>query len=273
MPIRNRNVPETVGPIRPVAWCRAEWSFVTLPLRPRMPSASPIASRKTIDRMAEREEEADAQRPLAVGHQLAGRVVDGGDVIGIEGVAHPERVGRDADADAEDAGAELEVLRRDEPEQQSEADDVQGDDDEREHSGAPPFGGRERARQPRPSRNPCRHRRCGHRTVPPGSSPPADPASRAIDCPGRPTASALQVRTARNRPPPRPYSSGAPGRFGRVRSTPFGCEASGSGGLIARSSQLRCSWLPRLRRVRASARPRRGESHPRRPFRSPCGRS
>jgi hypothetical protein len=34
--------------------------------------------------MAEREEEADAKRALAVIHQLAGGVVDGGDVVGIE---------------------------------------------------------------------------------------------------------------------------------------------------------------------------------------------
>ena len=112
---------------------------MTPPLSPRMPTARPIASRKTIDRVPEREEEADAQRPLAVAHQLARGVVDGADVVGVEGVAHAERVGRDADADAEDAGAELEVLRRDEAEQEAEADDVQGDDDEGEHPGAPPL--------------------------------------------------------------------------------------------------------------------------------------
>ena len=47
MPIRNRNEPETVGPISPVAWCRLELSFATSPLRPLMPSANPTASRKT----------------------------------------------------------------------------------------------------------------------------------------------------------------------------------------------------------------------------------
>ena len=55
-------------------------------------------------------------------------------MVGVEGVAHAERVGRDADADAEDAGAELEVLRCDEAEQEAEADDVQGDDDEGQQS-------------------------------------------------------------------------------------------------------------------------------------------
>ena len=121
MPIRNRNVPEIVGPIRPVAWCSAESSSATPPLSPLMPTARPTASRKTIARVAEREEEPDAQRPLAVAHQLARRVVDRADVVGVEGVAHAERVGGDADADAEDAAPELQVLRRDEAEEQPEA--------------------------------------------------------------------------------------------------------------------------------------------------------
>ena len=45
-------------------------------------------------------------------HQLARRVVDRADVVGVEGMAHAERVGRDPDADAEDAAAEVEVCRR-----------------------------------------------------------------------------------------------------------------------------------------------------------------
>ena len=39
---------------------------------------------------------------LPVGHQLAGGVVDGGDVVGVEGVPHAERVRRHAEPDAED---------------------------------------------------------------------------------------------------------------------------------------------------------------------------
>ena len=42
--------------------------------------------------MAEREEEADRDRPLPFLHQLAGHVVDGGDMIGVEGVAQAEGV-------------------------------------------------------------------------------------------------------------------------------------------------------------------------------------
>ena len=50
----------------------------------------------------EREEEPGRQRSLALTDQLAGGVVDGGDVVGVEGVPHAERVGQRAGADAED---------------------------------------------------------------------------------------------------------------------------------------------------------------------------
>ena len=43
--------------------------------------------------MAERKEEADRDRPLPLLHQLAGHVVDGGDMIGVERVAQAEGVG------------------------------------------------------------------------------------------------------------------------------------------------------------------------------------
>ena len=44
-------------------------------------------------RMAQGEEEAHGDGPLAVLHQLAGDVVDGGDVVGVHGVAQAEAVG------------------------------------------------------------------------------------------------------------------------------------------------------------------------------------
>ena len=75
--------------------------------------------------VAEREPEADGQRPLAVGHQLAGGVVDRRDVVGVEGVPQPERVRGDAEPDAEDLRAERVVVRGDEREQRDPADDVQ----------------------------------------------------------------------------------------------------------------------------------------------------
>src|SRR5438067_13060955 len=44
--------------------------------------------------MAERKEEADADRPLAILEQLAGGVVDSRYVVGIEGVPQTEAVGQ-----------------------------------------------------------------------------------------------------------------------------------------------------------------------------------
>ena len=61
------------------------------------PAESAISDRQGDDdrRVAEREEEPDADRPLAVLHQLAGGVVDGRDVVGVDGVAEPEGVGEE----------------------------------------------------------------------------------------------------------------------------------------------------------------------------------
>ncbi len=49
--------------------------------------------------MAEREEESDADRALALLHQLARDVVDGGDMIGIDGMARAEAVGQQRGAE------------------------------------------------------------------------------------------------------------------------------------------------------------------------------
>ena len=151
MPIRNRNVPETVGPIRPVAWCSAEPSFATPPLRPLMPTREPDREQEDDRRVAEREEEADAQRPLAVAHQLARGVVDRADVVGVEGVAHAERVGRDADADAEDAACRARrCCGATKPSSRPKPTTCSATIDEGEPAGAPPLGRRERARDAAP---------------------------------------------------------------------------------------------------------------------------
>ena len=93
--------------------------------------------------MAEGEPEPDRERlrlarPASVdvvGEQLAGGVVDRGDVVGVEGVPQAEGVGQHADPDAVDAGGppELVALGHDQEEQDAEPDDVQ-DQDEPEHA-------------------------------------------------------------------------------------------------------------------------------------------
>ncbi len=49
--------------------------------------------------MAEREEQADAERLLALLHQLARHIVDGGDVVGVHRVAQAEAVGEEGGAE------------------------------------------------------------------------------------------------------------------------------------------------------------------------------
>jgi len=59
-------------------------------------------------------------------HQFAGSIVDGRDVIGIEGMPHTEHVGEQGEADSKDAATHQIVGRHDQREQCAESDDVQG---------------------------------------------------------------------------------------------------------------------------------------------------
>ena len=91
-------------------------------------------------RMPEGEPEPDGDRPLALGHQLAGGVVDRGDVVGVEGVPHAQRVRGQPEAEAEDLGvAHLVVLRDHDPHQHAPAEDVQQQDERRHADDRSPF--------------------------------------------------------------------------------------------------------------------------------------
>jgi hypothetical protein len=97
-------------------------------------------------RVPEREEQPDAERPAPVGHELAGRVVDRGDVVGVERVAQAERVRGQPDAGGERTRRpHREVRGHDDAEQQAEADGVECDHDGSHGSGAGPLGPCERA--------------------------------------------------------------------------------------------------------------------------------
>ena len=113
------------------------------------PTATSTAMIATTRGVAHREPEPDRDRSLAVGDELAGGVVDRGDVVGVEGVPQPVHVGRDPEAEAEDLGADVELGGHDEGEQQPERDDVQAEDD------------REQAQGPGPGRATCSRRRAG----------------------------------------------------------------------------------------------------------------
>jgi hypothetical protein len=91
--------------------------------------------------MTEREPEPDRHRSGLLFHQLAGGVVDRGNVINIEGMAHAEGVRGDAQPDSERLAAERQVLWGNQHEQQSKADHMKPHDDG-DHPGDPaPFAG------------------------------------------------------------------------------------------------------------------------------------
>ena len=67
--------------------------------------------------MADGEEEADTDRALALLHQLAGDVVDGRDVVGVDGVAQAEAIGEQGGAQQD--GLMAEYQQRPGPDRQS----------------------------------------------------------------------------------------------------------------------------------------------------------
>ena len=100
--IRNRKNPDTEVPMMLVVCCRCELSLRSLLAERPDAEVQQHREREHDAGVAEGEEEPDGQRPLALGDQLAGGVVDRGDVVGVEGVPHAEGVGQRAGADAED---------------------------------------------------------------------------------------------------------------------------------------------------------------------------
>ncbi len=85
--------------------------------------------------MAQGEEQPDAGGLAALADQLACGVVDGGDVVGVEGVPQPENVGGESQSDTEDFPVDVEVARDDEDEQRSERQHVQTEDDQQGPTG------------------------------------------------------------------------------------------------------------------------------------------
>ena len=85
----------------PVTVCRPEESSSTWPASARTPTASRTHSTNTMVEWPRENQKPTETGPLAVGHQLAGGVVDRGDVVGVERVPHAQGVGGDAQPDAE----------------------------------------------------------------------------------------------------------------------------------------------------------------------------
>ena len=145
----SRKVPETSGPIRPVAWCSAEASSSTAPL-----SAADAEHDEHAEREDDRRVPEEKKKPTPSGRWpsvMSLRVVlsIARDVVGVEGVAQAERVRGDAEPDAEHAArAERVLLGRDDGDQQEEADRVEPDDDRRQPGRASPLGRGERPSGP-----------------------------------------------------------------------------------------------------------------------------
>ena len=98
----NRNSAETQVPITPPTAGTRRTRFCNAL------AAAAMATGRERPRggVAEREEEADPDRSLAFLHQLAGDVVDGGDVIGIHRMAQPESIGQQRGAEEHGGNAE-----------------------------------------------------------------------------------------------------------------------------------------------------------------------
>src|ERR1700760_987526 len=84
--------------------------------------------------MTGRKPETDRCGAFALPHEVTRCIVDGCNMVCIEGMPNPEHVGRDADAYAENPGARTEVLRRHDSEQGDPAGEVEKPDTRR-HAG------------------------------------------------------------------------------------------------------------------------------------------
>ena len=110
--------------------------------------------------VAERVEVPHTQRPLAVVDKLTGRVVDGGDVVGVEGVAHSQGVGEDAGPESQEPGLGDVVVVARGGRHQAPTDHVEADDGERHPADDPPFRPAQPSRSwPTGSGRSCRTRR------------------------------------------------------------------------------------------------------------------
>ena len=85
--------------------------------------------------VSESEPEPYRDRAFSLVHEFAGGVVDRGDVVCVERVSHPQRVGRDRDADAE----QLEVLGHHQEHEHAPSEDGEHQDDQAHPGQAAPL--------------------------------------------------------------------------------------------------------------------------------------
>ena len=103
-PITMRKVPAASVPTTPSVCCRVEPSSCTGPASALTPMASSSESPKTTLEWPSANQNPVPSGGLALADQLARRVVDRRDVVGVERVPRTQQEGGHAEADAEDPG-------------------------------------------------------------------------------------------------------------------------------------------------------------------------
>jgi len=138
-PMRIRKVPETDVPHRLVLRWRADWSSPSLCGQGADAEGEQRHHGEDDRAVAEAEPEPDAQGTLTLAHELAGGVVDGRDVIGVERVPHAERVCRDAQSDPHELPADGVAVWGNECDEHAPANDMQQEDKAPHSQQAAPF--------------------------------------------------------------------------------------------------------------------------------------
>jgi Fur family transcriptional regulator, ferric uptake regulator len=109
------------------------------------PDAEQDGERKDDGRVAEREEEANAEWPLAFTHEFPGGVVDGSDVVGVKGMTHPKSQGKNSCTETEYVGLGESIVVRDRGKEQNEAENEESADEQEHPANAHPLIRTERA--------------------------------------------------------------------------------------------------------------------------------
>ena len=131
--------------------------------------------------VSERKPETDGHRFLAVRYQLPSGVVDSGDVIGVESMAHAERVRRDTESDAEDTAFDRVVAGDNQAEKNCPPDDVERYDGDSHPDDASTLASIQTV--PSTGDSSARRGHCrGHRTSPIFQSRPAATLLKSYKC-------------------------------------------------------------------------------------------
>jgi hypothetical protein len=110
-PMSVRKTPETDPPHPLVTRWMADWLSPSRAVSDRMPSASRVTTMKTTELCPRLSQNSTLSGRLLSPHELAGRVVDGCDVIGVERVRRAERVCRHAQSDPQELTADRLAVR------------------------------------------------------------------------------------------------------------------------------------------------------------------